>query len=119
MASLSRYWENPGGDYDENPIIGGGQLFYEEKDSVVFDGMKYIRSLGSGRKELYDLNRDPEERSNLIHEAPDKAEKAETILTEHQEVSNRLREHFQLDKGEREGLDQEALDRLKSLGYVQ
>ncbi len=118
VASLSRYWENPGGDYDEAPIIGGGQLFYEEKDSVVFDGMKYIRSLGSGRKELYDLNRDPEERSNLIHEAPDKAEKAETILTEHQEVSNRLREHFQLDKGKREGLDQESLDRLKSLGYV-
>ena len=40
-------------------------MIYEEREAVVFDGLKYIRSLDWPREELYDLERDPGEKNNI------------------------------------------------------
>ena len=48
------------------PLFVSGTEYYEPREAVILDGMKYIRWLRSGTEELYDLEADPGEMQNLI-----------------------------------------------------
>ncbi|HXE58179.1 MAG TPA: sulfatase [Gemmatimonadales bacterium] len=72
--SLTRYWAGPGAPRPDTVItalrqepthpmwwpVSRGDLF-----SVEFDGVRYIRNLGDGGEELFDVRRDPGERYDL------------------------------------------------------
>ena len=49
--SLVPYWDS--GSTKDQLIFSTGTAVFEERESVVFDGWKYIHSLASGREELY------------------------------------------------------------------
>lgn len=66
----------------------------------------------SGRRELYDLAADPDERHNLCAKNPRRAKEIEFTLT-------KWLSSAPLQPSTKSAIDKEGLDRLKSLGYVQ
>lgn len=72
------------------------RLFTFKRSLTTKDGWKLIITLENGKKELYDLNNDPNEQKNLITQSPQKAYNLEVILNKHiqdvagQRVSSQL-----------------------------
>lgn len=118
VNSLSPLWGRNPGDFYEQPIVSTGLLYFENREAVVFDGLKYIRFLKTNREELYDLDRDPGEQFSISNFSPDKIEKAKSILREKVEVAGKLEEHYDLDVEEIK-LDKDTKKSLKNLGYLQ
>jgi len=119
--SLVPYWsEDPGdGSTGDQVVFSTGTFIFEERESVVFDGWKYIHSLVSGREELYNLGADPSERLNLAVTDAGRIAKARILLRANQADGERLRKHYGLTRST-EGIElTEAEQRLlRSLGYV-
>ncbi len=103
----------------EVPIVCTGLLYYEEKESVIFDGYKYIHSLFTGRQEFYDLTEDPAERFNIEHLSETKVGNAKQILTENDKETRRLKKIYSLEGAQKQEVDADTMRQLKSLGYVQ
>ena len=73
------------------------------------------RALASGasqRQELYDLNRDPDERNDLSKEQPQKLEELRSRLAV-------LRQASQAEAAPTRNVDQRDLEAMRSLGYVE
>jgi hypothetical protein len=101
------------------PLVSTGTLYYENRASVLFDGFKYIRSLTSGREELYDLASDARELVSISATEPGLVERARAILVEQSQAAANLRGRLGLpNEADEVPLDPVALDQLRSLGYV-
>ncbi|MCK4410312.1 MAG: hypothetical protein KAW67_09510, partial [Candidatus Eisenbacteria sp.] len=87
--------------------------FAEHKDGkmVRYEGWKHIQLDSAGTAELYDLKTDPGETRNLIAEQPGQAARLGDLLEKWDASVPTVR------SGDYE-LDEEALDLLRSLGYV-
>ena len=119
VGSLVPLWEqNPSGLVEE-PIVSTGLIDYEDRESVIFDGLKYIRVLMTGREELYNLVRDPRERTSLVSSSPEKIEQARNLLEAHNGMAIRLRKLYGIARKQQIELDEETRERLKALGYIQ
>jgi len=116
----------PGGLDDRNIIsesfsarrnLRQHKRFYSIERAIFSGPMKFISST-SGKRELYDLSRDPEEKEN-IYRADDgisgklKAELNQWLEVVKEEPSSRE------ESVSRKKADKGALDRLKALGYIQ
>ena len=64
------------------------------------------------KEELYDLEADPDETTNIIHERPDLGEKLKNLLAA-------WRQETEKDTYQNPELDQATLDELRALGYIQ
>ena len=116
--SLVPYWDQ---NFSEDQIIfSTGAHIFEERESVIFDGWKYIRSLISGAEELYNVRVDPKERDNLAAVDHERIAKAHALLKANEARAEQLRKHYGLETTV-EGVElTEAEQRLlRSLGYVQ
>ena len=85
---------------------------FRRTERAIFSWPYKFISSTAGKRELYDLSNDPNERENLYKE-DDGVSK---------ELESRLKEWLKTVKeetGSPAKLDKEALDRLKALGYVQ
>ena len=116
--SLAASWGAHPDAFEEEPIISEAPRYYDDRESVIFDGMKYVRSLLTNQDELYDLARDPEERISIAAQNPERVERARGILLEHQRVSRRQRKRFGTTGEDQIKLDKQTIERLKSLGYL-
>jgi arylsulfatase A-like enzyme len=80
-------------------------------ERAIFSGqVKFIRSTG-GKRELYDLSKDPKEKRNLYNSSGGAYKELEARLNE---WLKETKEEF----GSTPKLDKGTLDRLKSLGYI-
>ncbi len=116
--SLVPYWDQ---DFTEDQIIfSTGAYVFEERESVIFEGWKYIRSLSSGAEELYNLRVDPRERDNLAAVDHERIAKAHVLLKGNEARGEQLRKHYGLE-ATAEGVELTEAERrlLRSLGYVQ
>jgi arylsulfatase A-like enzyme len=102
-----------------NPIVSTGTLYYENRESVVYDHMKYIRSMVSNKEELYDLQKDPGEQHNLAYISPEQLARGSHVLGRQKKKHERLKKHYKLFKGQEAEIDAKTLEQLKSLGYVE
>lgn len=59
------------------------RLYTFKRSITTIDGWKFILTLDSGKKELYDLNTDPNELTNLILNNPVKGYELEQVLRDH------------------------------------
>lgn len=118
VSSLTSLWrENPKA-YIEQPIISSSPIYYEDREALIFDGLKYIHSLTTNREELYDLARDPEEQFSIAYVNQGALKKARDILREYDARAWKLRQYYQIDKGTQIELDEKTIQELRSLGYV-
>jgi len=86
--------------------------------SIRTDSLKYIGS-SRGRGELFDIRRDPGEEVNLIDRYPAVVEKMESLYGQWSlSFSHAGSRQEAKEEGEEEGIDEETLKVLKSLGYV-
>jgi len=117
-SSLVPYWDQ---EFAEDQIIfSTGAYVFEERESVIFEGWKYIRSLISGAEELYNLRADPKERDNLAAVDHERIAKAHALLRANEAHAEQLRKHYGLKTGAKGAELTEAERRLlRSLGYVQ
>jgi len=69
----------PGG----RTLYSAGTLFASEREAVVFEGVKYIRSAVTGREELYDLRRDPRELRSLVAVEAGLVARVRVLMEEH------------------------------------
>ena len=116
--SLSPFSKFINGSYVSPPIMSSSLLYYEDRESVIFGGMKYIRSLLTNYEELYDLTKDPDEHTSLVSEFPDRVLRAQNLIHRHKNIAQKLKEHYALIEAETIDIDDETVQQLKSLGYV-
>ena len=117
--SLQSLWTDAPSSNSEAPVFSTGLMIYEEREAVVFDGLKYIRSLDWPREELYDLDSDPGEKNNIAFLHADKVAQARELLAAKTAKSAKLRKLYGLGPAPDAPLDAETMERLRSLGYVQ
>jgi len=107
-------------EFTEEPLVSTGLLFYGERESVIFDDKKYIRSLISNEEELYDLTLDPDEKYSINENSSrDGIAEARGILKTHKMKTNKLAKHYGVEEAERVVLSHEKKEELKALGYMQ
>jgi hypothetical protein len=116
--SLAGYWKQGATPPDGAPQLIAGVLYYEEKISVIFDGLKYIRA-ETGREELFDLAADPRERVSVAASLPERLSEARTLIDQHIEAAAHVRRSLDLPEESLLEPDQEWMERLRALGYVQ
>jgi arylsulfatase A-like enzyme len=101
--------------YDEEPDFDASVFAYGLR-SIRYQGYKLIRGT-HGVHELFNLEKDPEEKVNLFREEPDKAKELASILeawVRGEKVSQSPAYTLLKD----EGVDPEIRNRLRDLGYV-
>jgi arylsulfatase A-like enzyme len=104
----------------ERPLISSGLLYYENRESVIFDGMKYIENLVTGSGELYNLNSDPREQNPLsLGSNVSVTNQAKEILSNHDRESEKQIEQLGVTTTRKVNLDKEKKERLKALNYIQ
>jgi len=119
-ASLVPLWEEDSLVEKSIPIISAGLVRGEDRESLMFGGMKYkyIHWLVSDREELYDLTKDPGEKISIAHSSIDRIKQAREILSEHHQSAQKLKEHYNVTAGKKADLDKDTIQQLKSLGYL-
>ncbi len=98
-------------------IFSGGTLYRTTYESVFFDGWKYIRSTVTGRGQLFNLTDDPGENRSLSIDRPDLDARGAKLIDDYFGASEAYRQSHGIPDS-RATLDQEEIDRLKSLGYL-
>lgn len=107
-------------EFTEEPLVSTGLLYYEDRESVIFDDKKYIRSLTTNEEELYDLALDPGEKHSINENSSrDGAAEARGILKTHKIKTNKLAKHYGVEKAESVVLSSEKKEKLKALDYIQ
>ncbi|MCK4304782.1 MAG: sulfatase-like hydrolase/transferase, partial [Candidatus Eisenbacteria sp.] len=118
VPSLSACWDPRRQAAPGRPLVSTGLLYYEDRESVRLGAYKYIRSLVRGREELYNLDDDPAEWFSIVRSSPEKVGQAKKILNEERARAQYLREHYGIVSSEGAILDEETLEKLRSLGYI-
>ena len=116
--SLAPMWRSPSARQKKDPLYSTALYIREDRESIAVDGMKYIRFTITPREELYDLKRDPREQHSVAASFPRTLQEARTVLDDHQKKSNAIREALGIQLEERVQMDDETMERLRSLGYI-
>jgi len=87
----------------------------ERKATVIYDGWKLIRNLDDDRYELYNLSTDPQEKENLWETENQRITLRRKRLREELDrfVQNKATETQEIE------MNEEEMEHLRSLGYVQ
>jgi arylsulfatase A-like enzyme len=93
-------------------LTAEGTLYGSEQRAAIQWPLKLTVDMGSGRRRLFNLERDPREETDL---APTE-QRAVSFLS--QELANRLRAAREGVRSEDVPLDEATLEELRSLGYV-
>jgi arylsulfatase A-like enzyme len=93
-------------------LTAEGTLYGSEQRAVIQWPLKLTVDIGSGRRQLFNLDRDPREQTDL---APTE-QRAVSFLS--QELANILRAAREGVRSEEVPLDESTLEELRSLGYV-
>jgi arylsulfatase A-like enzyme len=118
VHSLAPLLEERVAEPDTPPIVSTGLLYGEEWESIIVEGMKYIRSPGTNREELYLLVNDPGEKSSIARSSPDLLLRAVGALDDHRDAAEIVRTRYGVVEEENVEIDPETRQWLESLGYL-
>ena len=104
-------------EFTEQPVVSTGLLYYEDRESLIFEDKKYIRHLVTDKEELYDLAEDPLEKNKLSDEA--RVSDAQRILEKHEEKAKQLAREHGVENAKEVVLSKEKKEKLKALDYIQ
>ena len=106
--------------YSKPPNTSHGVLYYEDKESVVFGGDKFIRGKVSGQEELYDLKTDPGEQNRLpLNQNGGLADRGRKLLSEDRDKAGKAGKELGVSEAGKVDLDNEKKEQLKALNYLQ
>lgn len=97
---------------DVRLLIAEGTLYGPERRAAIRWPLKLTLEAGTGRQHLYDLEQDPEERSDLA------AQQREATARLRRELGSTLDMPLQGVPPEAAPLDEETVESLRALGYV-
>lgn len=113
--SLAPLWGPSPASFRAAPLFATGSLGSVVKESVRIGSLKYVRTLVSGDEVLYDLERDPLERSSIASVAPaELASSRESWRRIHIDAEALRRRYSSRPSSG----DRETATQLKALGYV-
>ena len=95
-GSLVSLWSEGREPYRAQPIVSTGLLYFGDRESIIFQDMKYMRTLTGDREELYDLVQDPAEKISLVRALPEKVREAKRLLANHHRKSGELRRRYRI-----------------------
>lgn len=117
--SLLTLRSNPGEANNEaDPIFFGGPLYYGAREGVIFKGFKYLTKTMKSDEELYDLSQDPYERDDLANSEAELLREARLLMDQHHIDALKVRSDLGIES-EKVEMTEEAMEQLRSLGYVQ
>jgi hypothetical protein len=99
-------------------VFSTGLYYFEDREAVTFNEMKYIRFFASDREEMYDLRSDPGEKISVLSSNPRVRSVARTLLAGHEDESIRTRNLYGLTDDKQPVLDRNVRKRLEALGYI-
>ncbi len=118
--SMAAQLRNPSQSGDIRPIFAQSTqhaMYHDEPLQMVMDGhLKYVRSLESSFRGLYDIAEDPLEQTNLIGERPEDADRLHQMLDAWAGSFPSTVE--QALGGTAVEVDPEVLETLKAIGYA-
>lgn len=117
VASLSPLLLGDTAAIEAPPVLSTGLYRFYEREALLFGGLKYVRSLITGREELYDLASDPGEQLSIAHSAPEKIEAARTVLEALKKQAQQLRTRLGLTAATQE-MSNDRAEQLRALGYL-
>jgi arylsulfatase A-like enzyme len=103
---------------DDDPILSASPLYYEDREAWIRGSTKWIHSRVSDRIEVFDLTRDPGEHHDLATSFPEKAREGLEELARQRNADEALRRHYRIIGEFPAEMDPEALQQLRSLGYL-
>ncbi len=110
--------ENEDNPFKDRTVYASGHLYFEDRESVIFDGYKYIHSLISDREELYNIAVDHLETNSIAGTSPELLKKAKSLIAEEHRTAREKRKMLGLAKEEKIVFDEETKDKLRALGYM-
>ena len=116
FRSLTPLFRN--GLLDGRPVLSASPLYYEDREAWIQDSTKYIHSRVTDRMAIFDLTRDPGEQRDLSMTSSERTREAFEELASLHKAQDALREHYGIRAEYPAGIDPEALEELRSLGYV-
>jgi arylsulfatase A-like enzyme len=102
-----------------HPIPLAGIEYFDRREAVVFDEFKFVHWLESGRKELFDLTRDPMERTSLVSERQDLVQRAMGMLEQRAQIKASASGATDFEKTDPRQPSPSVLEHLRALGYVE
>lgn len=96
--------------YYNDGTVDGNFVVYGEKLGIVQMPWKYIEADKEGTRELYNLQSDPHELTNIVDQNPNKAKELATLL-------RNWRAKYKTNPAQ--SIPEEDKENLKTLGYVQ
>jgi arylsulfatase A-like enzyme len=106
--------------FEPQPVVSSAMRYGEEKETLYFEGLKYIRTEMSRQEELYNTTADPQEKNSIAEDFPGKIKQAIELLNRHFQFSKQMIKLFKINevkKDKRKPSNQDQEDKLKSLGY--
>jgi arylsulfatase A-like enzyme len=117
--SLVPLWASKEEPAESRAAFSSKLVYYDERVSVVHEGWKYIRFADRPTEELYNLNEDPGEKTNVVNLSHARREELRALLESHREKSRELAKLYRIGQAV-SAAEQEAIRRdLRSLGYIQ
>jgi len=86
-----------------------------QKQAFYADGFKLIVTRLTGETRVYDLSKDPYEKNDVFG----KVEVPESVKFQIEHIAKNLQEHLEKGTPEAAMIDEETLEKLKSLGYLE
>ena len=118
-SSLRPLWEDEPSPGQGGVVFSSGALYYEEKEAFIFDDHKFVHLPASRREELYNLQADPGETTNIVRTSPEMARKGRTLLEEARAQFSKVRACYGVRNTQGSDLSPETKRSLRSLGYIQ
>ncbi len=106
------------GSFDGEPILSSSPLYYEDREAWIRGSTKCIRSCVTDRLQIFDLEQDPAEQRDLSLTSPERTREALKVLAGLHAADEALREHYGIRGAFPAAIDPEALQELRSLGYI-
>jgi len=107
------------GEEDLQPPFASALLTVPRREAVIVEGFKLICRNGCEQGEAYDLIADPGETIDVWDLESEASALARALLSGHRVESARLRERLGIGGPRSFELNDEEIERLRSLGYIQ
>jgi arylsulfatase A-like enzyme len=117
-VSLKPFWNRQGSQPSADYLISRSNLYGEDQETVLFNGLKLIQWSKTGHEALYDLRADALEQQPLEADSPEAVLGHELLVRMRDLCADLRRCYAPVEREDPSKLRPEDRERLRSLGYI-